>query len=170
MADVTYDVWADATYKSIAIVEKGATVTPLNSTIIGEYTRPDTDNKNQLGPDINHVLYHAVRDIVYAKTGLGISDATIEFLDYSNPVISITTLNQVEVRVGGTISIAPTFTPANATNRNVTWATSDATLATVDTDGIITGVKVGLATITCTTVDGAKVSKTFVNVVADTIG
>ena len=46
-----------------------------------------------------------------------------------------------------------TFTPANATNKTITWSSNPTSIATV-TDGKVTGVKEGTATITATTANG----------------
>jgi len=62
-------------------------------------------------------------------------------------------------------ALVATVAPANATNKNVTWSTSDATKATVS-GGAVTGVAVGTATITVTTVDGSKTATCAVTVVA----
>ena len=53
-----------------------------------------------------------------------------------------------------TETFAATVIPANATNKSVLWSTSDSSVATVDTNGVVTGVKSGTATLTVTTVDG----------------
>lgn len=57
------------------------------------------------------------------------------------------------VKVGKTERLTATVAPANATNKNVIWTSSDATIATV-ADGVVTGVKAGNATITVATEDG----------------
>ena len=46
-----------------------------------------------------------------------------------------------------------TFTPANSTNKNVTWSSNPTSVATVS-DGKVTGVAEGTATITATTANG----------------
>lgn len=56
------------------------------------------------------------------------------------------------VAIGATVSLLPIIDPLDATNKNVTWSTSDATVATVN-DGIITGVALGTATITATSAE-----------------
>ncbi len=54
---------------------------------------------------------------------------------------------------GTTYELIATFTPADATTRDVTWTTTDAAIATVE-NGIVKGIAAGKATITATTTDG----------------
>ncbi len=68
------------------------------------------------------------------------------------------------VYFGKTTTLTATIAPTNATNKSVTWKSSDETVATVDANGVVTGVKVGSATITVTTVDGAKTATCAVSV------
>ena len=63
-------------------------------------------------------------------------------------------------------TLIATITPNNATNQNVTWTTSNASIVTVDTNGKITAVGVGTATITVTTADGNKTAQCTVVVSA----
>lgn len=58
------------------------------------------------------------------------------------------------ITVGGSEKLVPTFTPSNATNKNVTWESNNTDVATVDNDGTVHGVAAGTATITVTTEDG----------------
>ncbi|MGZ4106709.1 MAG: Ig-like domain-containing protein, partial [Tumebacillaceae bacterium] len=55
---------------------------------------------------------------------------------------------------GATSHLTATVTPTNATNRNVTWSSSDTSVATVDASGNVKAIGSGTATITVTTVDG----------------
>ncbi|MBE6518641.1 MAG: Ig domain-containing protein [Thermoplasmata archaeon] len=59
------------------------------------------------------------------------------------------------------------FTPTNATNKNVTWASSDPTKVEVNANGIITGKAPGTVTITVTTVEGSHTATTTVTVTKD---
>jgi uncharacterized protein YjdB/formylglycine-generating enzyme required for sulfatase activity len=52
--------------------------------------------------------------------------------------------------------LTPTVLPANATNKRVNWSSSDPAVATVSTNGTVTGVSAGEAIITVTTADGGK--------------
>ena len=76
-------------------------------------------------------------------------------------VTSITLPATASMTVGGeTLTLTPTVLPDNATDKGVTWTTSDASVATVDADGVVTAVAVGTATITATAKDGSGVTGT----------
>lgn len=70
------------------------------------------------------------------------------------------------IEVGDTLALNATVYPINATNKNVTWASSDDSVATVDSNGVVTGVAEGSATITATTVDGGKTDTCAITVTA----
>ena len=59
------------------------------------------------------------------------------------------TLDQsaVELEIGGTATLVATVTPEDATDKTVTWTSSDEAVATVQ-DGVVTAVAAGEATIT----------------------
>ena len=61
---------------------------------------------------------------------------------------------------GQTQKLTATVAPANATNKTVTWKTSDKNVATVSENGLVTAVGGGDATITCTAQDGSGVKAT----------
>lgn len=58
------------------------------------------------------------------------------------------------IQGGNTGQLNATVLPDTATNKNVTWSTSDPAIATVDASGVVTPVGPGTATITVTTEDG----------------
>lgn len=59
----------------------------------------------------------------------------------------------LELTEGGTGTLIATVEPNNATNKNVTWESSNTSVATVN-NGEVTAVSAGTATITATTEDG----------------
>ena len=71
----------------------------------------------------------------------------------------------ISLAVGGTSQITATVSPSNATNKNVTWTSSDPTVATVN-NGLVTAVKAGTATITVRTAEGSFTATCAVNVTA----
>lgn len=61
--------------------------------------------------------------------------------------------DSITIGVGETGTLTATVLPVNAGNKNITWSTSDDTIATV-VDGVVSGVAAGTATITVTTEEG----------------
>ncbi len=100
----------------------------------------------------------------YTKDGIPlVRNANIKVIDAPIPVESIT-LNPVEYElfIGQTYTVTPVFTPENATNKDVTYQSTDPSVATVDEKGVVTGIASGSAVIICRTVDGGHIaSSTF---------
>lgn len=59
-----------------------------------------------------------------------------------------------EIGIGQRINILATISPENATNKNISWTSSDENVATVDGSGNIIGLAAGNTAITATTEDG----------------
>lgn len=80
------------------------------------------------------------------------------------------TLNKTSasLTVGKSFTLTPTITPSNATNKKVTWTSSNTAVATVS-GGVVKGVKAGTATITVKTADGSKTATCKVTVKAATV-
>jgi PKD repeat protein len=96
--------------------------------------------------------------------------ATSEITVTSNPVavesISVAPTSAV-VNTRNTVTLTAAITPSFATNKNITWSSSNAAVATVSTAGVVTGVSAGAATITVTTQDGAKTATSAITVTAN---
>ena len=73
------------------------------------------------------------------------------------------------LNVGDTLKLTATINPSNADNKNVKWTSSDPSIATVDSNGNVKGIKTGIATITVTTEDKAKTAICTVNVVSNKV-
>ena len=70
---------------------------------------------------------------------------------------------QITIKVGESETLTPTITPEDATNKKVSWTSSNDKVATVE-DGKVVGVQPGTVTITVTTEDGAKTAECPVTV------
>lgn len=75
-----------------------------------------------------------------------------------------------ELEVGGTLTLTAVVEPANATNQNVSWSSSDKNVATVDENGTVIAVAVGTTDITVKTADGGKEAKCTITVKEKTSG
>ena len=84
-----------------------------------------------------------------------------------NPVVKVTSvsLNKTTdtLTVGSTDTLSATPAPGNATNKTVTWTTSNSKVATV-VNGVVKAVSAGTVKITATTVDGSKTASCTVMV------
>ena len=87
-------------------------------------------------------------DVTYKVTGVSLSPSTLN-LD-----------------VGTSSTLTATVEPDEASNKNVTWESSDSSVATVDANGEVTAKAAGTATITVTTEDGEKTATCAVAVTA----
>ena len=77
---------------------------------------------------------------------------------------------QSTVFVGHTLPLTATVTPAEAENTEVEWTSSDDTKATVDENGVVTGVAEGTVTITATSKENADISDSIELTVATLVG
>ena len=64
------------------------------------------------------------------------------------------------LKEGETVELKATVGPENATDKSVTWTSSDESVATVSKDGKVTAVKAGSVKITATAVSGKNVTAT----------
>ena len=64
----------------------------------------------------------------------------------------------VKVKEGKSVSLVASINPANATNKSVNWSSSNKSIATVDSKGVVKGLKAGKVTITAKSVNGKSAS------------
>ena len=151
--------------KTTASVTKGktlqltATVAPGNAT--KKEVKWSTSNKN--------VAMVSTSGLVTAKSA-GTATITCTAQDGSgvkatckitvkNPVVKVTkvTLNKTTATLAPkeTLTLKATVTPTNATNKAVTWKSSNTKIATVSSSGKVTAKAAGTVTITCRAKDGS---------------
>ena len=102
--------------------------------------------------------------IITARTDDGGYTATCT-VTVSQPVTGIS-LNQSSISIikGKTYQLSASIQPSGASNRNVTWSSSNSNIATVSSSGKVSAKAAGTATITVTTKDGSKTAKCTVTV------
>ena len=82
-----------------------------------------------------------------------------------NPILADSiTLDKTELTltIGASEKLTATVLPDDVTDKTVSWSTSDASIATVDTEGNVTAISVGEATITATCGDKSATCKVTV--------
>ena len=93
--------------------------------------------------------------------GVKVNEITTASIKVKNPVvatsISLDKLYAV-VMEGESAAFVATVEPLDVTMKDVDWSTSDATIATVDQNGNVAGLKKGVALITATTKDGSNLT------------
>ena len=106
-----------------------------------KFTRADLNNDNK----ITSLDYIAIRKLILNNKTTNVA------------VIGVT-LNKtsLSLEVGKTATLTATVSPSNATNKEVTWATSNSKIATVDANGKVKAIASGETYITVRTKDGEK--------------
>ncbi len=84
-------------------------------------------------------------DVCGYEVGTGTETPDPEVVPVAGITLDKTTAS---VEAGKSLTLTATVTPDNATDKTVTWTTSDRSVATVDSTGIVIGIKAGTATIT----------------------
>lgn len=112
-------------------------------------------------------------DATITATVDGVS-ATTDAITVTTPVVKVSgvklSASNLKLAVGGEPStLTAAVEPDNATNKNLSWSSSDPTVATV-ADGVVTPVKAGVATITVTTEDGEHSATCKVTVIQPATG
>lgn len=173
-----------STWVKIKVTANNTNVTGISATLskntisVGESTQvmanvtPSTaKNKSVTYASGNPAV--AVVNNAGIVTGVGAGTAAITVTSVSNPNVksSVTVTvqavpvtgitldrSEMELPVSRTLKLTPTIIPANATNKSVTWSSSDSSIAEVNDNGTVTGKALGTATITATASSGVTAS------------
>lgn len=106
--------------------------------------------------------------IEHNATATATCAVTVTYIPISSLGISSSATRTL--RTGETAALLPqlTFGPENASNKNVTWTTTDPTVASVSSSGTVTALKEGEATITAISEENQNVRARFALTVTDT--
>lgn len=153
--------FSDGTNKALLYYSDpiSATKTAIK-TALGNYTTADVTG-------YMHCYQNGATNIMELQmvSASDITSATTENISVSSVALSDTTLT---MSTASPVSLTATISPSNATNQNVSWSSSDTSVATVSS-GEITGLKAGTTTITVTTEDGNKTATCEVSVTSGSI-
>ena len=135
---------------------------------------PASDTQLGTGKRLNYTPAAAGTTYVYCyayndnATGTKYAYSTVaEITTTSVSVTGVTTTANLNLLQYAGATLSATFVPANASNKNVTWSTSDENVVTVDpATGVLYAKAVGTADITVTTEDGNKTATCAVTVSA----
>ena len=105
-----------------------------NSQVVSEANSEET---SVVTPSVGSETSSAAAPSVSVSQGVAVTGVTI-----SGGV--------AKIYVGQTVTLTAAVAPESATNKTVTWASSDATVATVSENGVVTPVKAGSVNITAT--------------------
>ncbi|WP_171654190.1 S-layer homology domain-containing protein [Paenibacillus foliorum] len=144
-----------------------ATVTPDNAT--NKMVSWSSSNPTVATVDVNGLITTIANGdaIITAKTVDGNFEAKVNVQVSVKPTpVEKVTLDQSSINVwrGETVQLKATVTPDNATNKMVSWSSSNPAVATVDVNGLVTTIANGDAIITVKTVDGSFEAKAGVQV------
>ena len=145
--------------------------TPITWSLASGSTLPDGLALNESTGEITGTPSAAgeFKFTVTATNDAGSDSKEVTLNVKSVPVTGVTLDKQtLELYTGKSATLNAKVQPANATNKNVTWSTSDATVATVQ-EGTVTAVAAGTATITVTTTDGSNISAACTVTVKDPV-
>ena len=149
--------------KNVAVgktLQLGTTITPENATI--QQVTWNSRNPKAATVDENGLVTGVARGeaLIEAKTVDGSNLTAQYYLNVTQDVTGIT-IKEEEVIVQ-TRKNAPqlhvTLVPQNASNRKVTWTSSDETIATVNGYGSVSGKKAGECIVTCSSVSKPEIS------------
>lgn len=136
-----------------------ATVSPINATNQNVTWKSSNSNVADVDQEGLVVAVKAGTATITVTTEDGNKTATCTVTVKADKVaVAGVTLNMtsLSMKVNETYQLKATISPADATNQNVKWESSDSSVADVDQSGLVGALKEGTATITVTTEDGNK--------------
>ncbi|MFY0599422.1 MAG: Ig-like domain-containing protein [Cyclobacteriaceae bacterium] len=87
-----------------------------------------------------------------------IGELDISVVDKIIAVTQITVSGESSTTVGEKLQLTATIAPTDATEQSVTWTVSDESIATIDENGLLTGVAAGTVTVLAEAKDASKIS------------
>jgi len=150
-------------------IELTATIAPKNATnkAVDWKSSDDSIATVDKGGKVSGLKPGTVTITVTTQKGGKTAECSVKVLEKGKTIAVIgVTMNKtsLELTEGEEAAMKATVAPANASNKNVSWTSSDAAIASVDSTGKVSALKPGTATITVTTEDGQKSASCTVTV------
>jgi hypothetical protein len=158
------------TYRNIAsfvLRQEGYTVTTKNLNDLAVLDGIVKEGFNLNTPAVKGVFYDIILEslnstVLDSQQLLGNKLKIAPF--YVEPTSVTLSAVQTSYAVGATFRVTATVAPNEATNKNITWSSSNPTVATVDSSGNVTTKAVGSAIITVSTEIGDQTATVTINV------
>ena len=159
--------------KTVLSLEKGSSET-LTATFLPENTTNKTIRWSSSKPSVATVADGVVKAVGVGSTSIIASteDGGMTAICVVSVIISVSSLSvnpsSLTLKPGEKQTLSVTFAPSDATEREITWSSSDPSVATVE-DGVVTAIKSGTTTITASSSNG-KTASCSVSVVVPVTG
>ncbi|NOU98601.1 family 43 glycosylhydrolase [Paenibacillus planticolens] len=142
----------------------------LNGPKVGELIVPAGDGKTFQDYSAKIDTIFGTHDVFFKYVGTETQNLLdIDYLNFEYGIYPVegVTLDQSTLTVKETFSkqLIASIVPKYAYDKRIIWTSDNPTVATVSDTGVVTGVSVGEATITATTVDGSFTAQSHVNVI-----
>ena len=151
-----------------------ATIHPENATnknvnwSCNNYMVASVDQNGTIKTLSPHPMFNPAIITVTTEDGNKRAQCVLNVVDKGEPVKSISLdKSSVELKEGEEVTLKATILPNNATNKSISWSSSDNSVATVK-DGRVYAITAGSAIITATTADGGKTATCSVTVLPGT--
>jgi len=153
-------------------VNEGLAISSSDLSVANSWVSTVQDGTEEYKFYIVDPLKSGTATITFRFEGKVIKTVNLTVVQPSSVAVTGVSLDQTTLSLeeGKTATLAATVSPSNATNKAVTWSSSNTSVATVSSSGVVTAKAAGSATITCTTEDGAKKATCSVTVSGATTG
>jgi parallel beta-helix repeat protein len=143
---VNYQVKLNGVNDGNVIAGTGSTLSFGNKTVAGTYT--------------------VVATLVSSGSTATMTGSATVIINSSSTLVTGVSVSPTSTSIltGSTQQLTATVLPSNATNKTVTWSSSNTTVATVNSVGLVTAIASGSAVITVKTQDGSKTASSTINV------
>ena len=154
---------------ALALADSGTETNTSNMVYVQIPTASRATFGLQTNPSLKGSIIKVTGYLTAYFTHTGIKNVTAMEKAIQTIAVTGVTLDKTSTSLakGNNQVLTATIAPVNATNKTLSWASSNSTVATV-VNGVVTGNSIGASTITVTTADGGKTAVCNVTVTSTT--